>query len=123
MSNTAFNTTAWTEAALNAGKEVQAAALKAQALSFETVGALLGQHFETLAKQAESVAAFGREALAARDIEAAGALLGKGISTARTQAELTLAHGRNVASTLNHHLESLQGLAERQAAQVKPVKG
>ena len=123
MSNTAFNTTAWTDAAATAGRDLQAAALKAQTLSFDTASTLLGQHFDVLTKQAESAIALGREAMAARDLESASALIGKSIAAARTQAELALAHGRGVVTTLNRHAESLQSLAEKQVAQVKPIKG
>ncbi len=123
MNNTAFDTTVWTDAITTAGRDLQAAALKAQATTFDTLGALLAQHFETLGKETESALAFGREALAARDVESFGALVGKGIDVARSQAETALDHSRKVAATLNRHFETMQGLAAKQAAQVKPIKG
>ena len=123
MSNTAFNTTAWTDTVTSSGRDLQAAALKAQTLNFDTFGTLLGQHFDMLSKQSEAALAFGREAMAARDAESVNALIGKGIATARSQAEAALAHGRSIANTLNRHLEALQNLAEKQVAQVKPIKG
>ncbi len=127
MTSNVFDTTVWTDAVNSAGRDFQAAALKAQAASFDTFGTLLSQHFETLGKEAEAALAFGREAMAARDLESIGALFGKGIATARSQAEVALTHGRSVAGTLNRHFETLQALAEKQvekqSAQVKPIKG
>lgn len=123
MNQPAFNTAAWTEAVTGAGRDFQTAALKAQTVTFDTIGTLVGQHFDVLGKQAEAALAFGREAMAARDVESATALVGKGIASARAQTEAALAHGRGVAATLNRHVEAMQGLAEKQAAQVKPIKG